>query len=101
MTIPENAIERQYDYSPEFRTETVKLVTEQTRMCARMDTPKAVMAAAHKLARLIYAILTKGEEYTDLGQNYFELCYRANHLQPGPLRHLSVVRIYLPHSAGN
>jgi len=35
------------------------------RLCSRMDKPKAVTAAAHKLARLIYAMLTKGEEYTD------------------------------------
>jgi transposase len=35
------------------------------RMCARMDKPKAVTAAAHKLARLIYTLLTKGQEYTD------------------------------------
>ena len=31
------------------------------RMCSRMDKPKAVTAAAHKLARLIYTMLTKGE----------------------------------------
>ncbi|GHU04461.1 hypothetical protein FACS1894158_04820 [Betaproteobacteria bacterium] len=37
------------------------------RMCARMDKPKAITAAAHKLARLIYTMLTKGEEYTDQG----------------------------------
>ncbi len=42
------------------------------RMCARMDKPKAVTAAAHKLARLIYTMLTKGEEYTDQGQDYYE-----------------------------
>ena len=29
-----------------------------------------------KLARLIYAMLTKGEEYTDAGQDYFEERYR-------------------------
>jgi transposase len=46
------------------------------RMCARMDRPKAVTAAAHKLARLIYAMLTKGEEYTDRGQEYFKERYR-------------------------
>lgn len=46
------------------------------RLCARMDKPKAVTAAAHKLARLIYAMLTKGEEYTDQGQAYFEERYR-------------------------
>lgn len=43
-----------------------------------MDKPKVVTAAAHKLARLIYAMLTKGEEYTDRdrGQDYFEKRYR-------------------------
>ncbi len=46
------------------------------RMCARMDKPKAVTAAAHKLARLIYTMLTKGEEYTDQGQDYYEERYR-------------------------
>lgn len=46
------------------------------RMCARMDKPKAVTAAAHKLARLIYAMLTNGQEYNDRGQDYFEERYR-------------------------
>jgi hypothetical protein len=46
------------------------------RLCSRMDKPKAITAAAHKLARLIYAMLTKGEEYTDQGQDYYEERYR-------------------------
>ena len=46
------------------------------RLCSRMDKPKAVTAAAHKLARLIYAMLTKGQEYTDQGQEYYEERYR-------------------------
>jgi transposase len=46
------------------------------RLCSRMDKPKAVTAAAHKLARLIYAMLTKGEECTDQGQDYYEERYR-------------------------
>ena len=29
-----------------------------------------------KLARLTYAVLSKGEEYTDAGQDYFEERYR-------------------------
>lgn len=51
------------------------------RMCGRMDKPKAVTAAAHKLARLIYAMLTKGEEYTDQGQDYYEERYRERVLR--------------------
>jgi len=46
------------------------------RLCARMDKPKAVTAAAHKLARLVYMMLTKGQEYTDAGQQYYEERYR-------------------------
>ncbi len=37
-----------------------------------MDKPKAVTAAAHKLARLIYTMLTKGEEYTNQSRDYEE-----------------------------
>lgn len=46
------------------------------RMCSRMDKSKAVAAAAHKLARLVYTMLTKGQEYTDQGQDYYEARYR-------------------------
>jgi transposase len=46
------------------------------RLCARTGKPKAVMAAVHKLARLIFAMLTKGEEYTDRVQAYYERRYR-------------------------
>ncbi|MBU1664783.1 MAG: IS110 family transposase [Gammaproteobacteria bacterium] len=51
------------------------------RMCSRMDKPKAATAAAHKLARLIYTMLTKGEEYTDQGQDYYEERYRERVLR--------------------
>ena len=53
------------------------------RMCSRMEKAKAVTAAAHKLARLIYTLLTKGQEYTDQGQEYYETRYQqrvVNHL---------------------
>jgi transposase len=56
------------------------------RMCSRMDKPKAVTAAAHKLARLIYTMLTKGEEYTDQGQDYFEERYRQRVLRQLTIR---------------
>ena len=51
------------------------------RMSARMDKPKAVAAAAHKLARLSYTMLTKGEEYTDQAQDYYEERYRERVLR--------------------
>ncbi|WP_287877296.1 IS110 family transposase [Acidovorax sp.] len=58
------------------RTSQSALGAYYRRMCARMDKPKAITAAAHKLARLIYAMLTNGQEYTDRGQDYFEERYR-------------------------
>ena len=51
------------------------------RLCSRMDKPKAVTAAAHKLARMIYTMLTRGEEYTDQGQDYYEERYRERVLR--------------------
>jgi len=58
------------------RTSQSALGAYYRRMCARMDKSKAVTAAAHKLARLIYTMLTKGEEYTDQGQAYYEERYQ-------------------------
>ncbi|QFY42453.1 hypothetical protein F6R98_07290 [Candidatus Methylospira mobilis] len=46
------------------------------RLCARMDKARAVTAAAHKQARLIYAMLTKGGEYADQRQENYEERYR-------------------------
>jgi hypothetical protein len=37
--------------------------------------------AGPKLARLIYTMLTKGEEYTDQGQDYYEERYRERVLR--------------------
>ena len=55
-------------------------------MCGRTDKPKAVTAAAHKLARLIYTMLTKGEEYTDQGQDYYEERYRERVVRQPAMR---------------
>lgn len=42
------------------------------RLCARMDKPRAITATAHKLARLIYFALTRGQDYVDRGEAYYE-----------------------------
>lgn len=42
-----------------------------------MDKPKAIAARAHELARLIYALLTKGQPYVDAGQDYYEERHRS------------------------
>jgi transposase len=41
-------------------------------LAARLGKAKAIRATAHKLARLIYLLMTKGEAYIDRGQDYFE-----------------------------
>lgn len=54
------------------------------RLSSRLDKPKAITATAHKLARLIYALLTRGTDYIDKGQDYYEERYRqrvVHHLQ--------------------
>jgi alkyl sulfatase BDS1-like metallo-beta-lactamase superfamily hydrolase len=42
------------------------------RMQSRMDTAKANTATAHKLARLFYFMLTRGEAFVDQGQRRYE-----------------------------
>lgn len=46
------------------------------RMKSRLGAPKAITATAHKLARIVYAMLKEGSEYTELGQAYYEEKYR-------------------------
>ena len=46
------------------------------RLSARLGKAKAIRATAHKLARLIYTLMTKGEQYVDKGQDYFEEQYQ-------------------------
>jgi hypothetical protein len=46
------------------------------RMAARMGAGKAITATAHKLARLIYAMLTKGEQFLQRSEQDYELQHR-------------------------
>lgn len=39
---------------------------------ARMDTGKAIKATAHQIARLIYAMMTQGQDYVEKGIEVFE-----------------------------
>jgi len=42
------------------------------RLCSRMDKPSANTAVAHKLARMVYFMLTRGEDFVDQGQQLYE-----------------------------
>ena len=46
------------------------------RIKARSDAPTAITATAHKLARIIYAMLRDQSEYIDPGADFFEEQYR-------------------------
>jgi transposase len=42
------------------------------RLCTRMDKPRANTAVAHKLARMVYFMLKRGEAFVDQGQQRYE-----------------------------
>ena len=42
------------------------------KLCTRMDKPRANTATAHKLARLVYFMLTRGDAFVDEGQQRYE-----------------------------
>ena len=46
------------------------------RLKARLGTPKAVVATAHKLARLVYRLLKHGDAYVAQGLADYEHTYR-------------------------
>jgi len=46
------------------------------RMRARLGTPAAITATAHKLARIIYFMLKEHKPYHDFGTDYYEQQYR-------------------------
>ncbi len=50
------------------------------RKQAQMDAPKAITATAHKLARLIYSMLRYGQDYVDVGAEYYENQYQQRAL---------------------
>lgn len=46
------------------------------RMKARLGSPKAITALAHKMAKLIYVMLKYGTEYVEKGVEFYEELYR-------------------------
>ena len=50
------------------------------RMKSRIGAPKAITATAHKLARLVYALLKHGQEYVQTGQDAYEKQFQARKL---------------------
>jgi len=51
------------------------------RMQARLGAPKAITAAAHKLARIFYSLLTRGAAYCPPDINAYEQQHRERTLK--------------------
>jgi len=51
------------------------------RQCARLGKPKGIVAAAHKLALLIYRMIKLGKDYVDIGQERYEQQYKERILK--------------------
>jgi transposase len=47
------------------------------RMKARLGSPKAITALAHKLAKLIYVMLKYGKDYVEKGVEFYEEMYKS------------------------
>ena len=56
------------------------------RKKTHLGAPKAITATAHKLARIIYATLKYGQEYSDAGADYYETQYRQRVLRTAKRR---------------
>ncbi len=56
------------------------------RKKAHLGPPKAITATAHKLARIIYAMLRYGQDYVDAGAEYYESQYRQRALRSAKRR---------------
>lgn len=63
------------------RKSQTALGAHHRRLCSRMDKPKAITASAHKLARLVYFMITKGQAFVEAGQDDYEERYRQRVVQ--------------------
>lgn len=50
------------------------------RMRARLGAPKAITAAAHKLAKILYTMLKERKSFTEVGQATYEQAYKERQL---------------------
>ena len=74
-----------------------------SRKKAQLGAPKAITATAHKLARLIYAMLRYGQEYVDAGAEYYERQYQQRVLRSAKRRaaQLGYELVPIPDRRGN
>ena len=69
------------------------------RLCGRMDKPRANTATAHKLARMVYFMLTRGEAFVDQGQQHYEEQQRQRSVAALKLRAAALGYVVTPAGA--
>ncbi len=77
-----------------------KVMNGETKRVANRAAQALRLAAAHKLAGLIYTMLTEGDEYTDQGRDYFGERYRERVVRVLSLRaeRLGLILVAIPQS---
>lgn len=63
------------------RTRNTYLAAQYHRLAARRGTKRAIMAVAHSILIIVYALLKNGGKYQDLGGNYFDEHTRSSTLR--------------------
>jgi Transposase zinc-ribbon domain len=53
----------------------------QSRLKARLGAPKAIVAMAHHLARLVYRMLRYGQNYVEQGIHQYELKFQLQRIK--------------------
>ena len=71
------------------------------RKRAQLGSPKAITAAAHKLARIIYSMLRHGQYYVDQGAEYYEKQYRQRAFRAAQRRAAQLGYDLIPASSSN
>ena len=71
------------------------------RKRAQLGSPKAITAAAHKLARIIYSMLRHGQNYVDQGAEYYENQYRPRAFRAAQRRAAQLGYELIPASSAN
>ena len=71
------------------------------RKRAQLGSPKAITAAAHKLARIIYSMLRHVQNYVDQGAEYYEKQYRQRAFRAAQRRAAQLGYDLIPASSGH
>ena len=53
-------------------TKATYLAAFYRRMCVRQGSPKAILARAHHMIKVIYQVLSRNEKYVELGGDYYD-----------------------------